>query len=319
MALPKQVEAALAAADATLAAANGPPQAADLAILTQDGPTDPPILQAAPQPQAAPVAPPAPAEKPDAWEQRYRVLQGKYDAEVPRLHHQVRDLETNLSAAIERMDAIGKAKESAPAQSVAADPKDVENFGSDLVDMVSRVAGQAIGKAAQLLDARFTQFESQLAQLQDSVKGTNQHVAMTAEQAFFDRVTKLVPTWEAINADPAFLAWLAEVDPVYGLSRQAALTKAQSSLNAEQAAAVFKAFHGNDAPASAEPNPLDKQVSPKGAATVAPTQAQPQVITQAQITSFYDMVRRGDYRGREAEAAQIEQIINTALAEGRVR
>ena len=43
------------------------------------------------------------------------------------------------------------------------------------------------------------------------------------------------------------------------------------------------------------------------------------IYTEAQIVSFYDARRRGEYRGREQEAAQIEQMINLAIAEGRVQ
>jgi len=321
MALPKQVEAALAAADATLAAANGTNQ--DTAVLeatpAQDDQPQPDPFQQAPQLEAAPETPPATAEKPDAWEQRYRVLQGKYDAEVPRLHHQVRDLQTDLRAAIERMDAASKAKESVPEQPQVADPRDVENFGADLVDMVSRVASQAIGRASQVLDAKIAQFESQIAQLSDAMKGTTQQVAVTAEQSFFDRVTKLVPTWEQTNADPSFLAWLAEVDPVYGMNRQAALDRARSELNAEQAAAVFNAYLGPKKAAPKGPDPLDKHVSPRSASTAAPAPITDKpVITQAQVTAFYDAERRGAYRGNEAEFLRLEGIINAALAEGRI-
>ena len=65
---------------------------------------------------------------------------------------------------------------------------------------------------------------------------------------------------------------------------------------------------------------MDKQVSPKAAASAAPTATDNKpVITQAQIKAFYDDVARGLYRGRQQEAQQIEAKINAAIAEGRVR
>ncbi len=320
MALPRQIEAALAAADATLAQANGSnPAPPEEARLTQDDQFQQPVEQSAPQPEAAPVVPPPQVEKPDVWAHKYDVLRGKYDAEVPRLHQQVRELETSLRTAVERLDTASKAKESTPEQRQAVDPKDVENFGEDLVQMVDRVAGQAIARASQVFDAKVAQFEAKITELQATMKGTSQQVAMTAEQSFFERVSKLVPEWEAINVDPGFLAWLNEVDPVYGVARQAALSRAQESLNADHAAAVFRAYLGPQKSEPKKPDPLDKQVSPRGAATVQPTPTEKPVFTSAQITEFYDNVRRGMYRGNEAEAARIEQVINTALSEGRVR
>jgi len=318
MGLPTQVQAALDAADATLAEANGqPPTSTEQVESVQDGP-DPFTASSTPEPTAEVAAkPPEPTPADDVWRARYNSLQGLFNKEVPALQQQVKSLQSDLSAAVDRLNRASEQREQQP-QTPEVSAKDVDNFGADLVEMVSRVASQAIGKAAQAFDARARQFEGQIAQLQDALYGTTQQVAMTAEQSFFDRVSKLVPEWEKVNTDPAFLAWLAETDPVYGINRQAALKKAQDSLNADHAASVFMAYLGPRKPAPKGPDPLDKQVSPRGAATVAPVQAQAQTIRQADITKFYDDMRRGQYRGNEAEAARIEQIINAALSEGRV-
>ena len=320
MALPRQIQAALDAADATLAATNGtPPIAAPQVAVAQADPPPPELIERAPVLVEAPAEPPKPQPQKDVWEERYKSLQGLFNQQVPTLQEKVKTLQTNLDEAINRLNRASEQQERQPEKPQAADPKDVENFGADLVDMVSRVAGQAIGRAAQVLDSKVAQLDAQIAQLQATVKGTTQQVAMTAEQSFFDRVTKLVPEWEQVNTDPAFLAWLAETDPVYGINRQAALQKAQDSLNADHAAAVFKAFLGPQKTAPRAADPLDSQISPKSAATAQPTPVEVQVLTQAQITKFYDDVRRGMYRGNEVEATRLEQIINAALAEGRVR
>ena len=319
MALPTQVQAALDAAEATLAATNAPsaPEASpvDNALDAQPQP-DP--FGDAPQPEAAPVAPPAPQPKDDVWESRYKSLQGLFNKEVPELQQKVKTLQGNLDEAITRLNRASEQQESQPAKPRTADPKDVEDFGQDLVDMVSRVSAQAIGQLSKVFEGKVTQFESQIASLEQSLRGATQQVAITAEQSFFDKVTKLVPNWEEVNVNPAFLAWLNEADPVYGVTRQAALQRAQDGLNADHAAAVFKAFLGPQVQAK-KVDPLDSQVSPRSATTVAPTPAQATVLTQAQITKFYDDVRRGNYRGQDTEVARIEQLINSALAEGRVR
>jgi hypothetical protein len=243
-----------------------------------------------------------------------------FNREVPTLQHKVKDLETQLQEAVERLNKAAEAQaKPAEPQKPTADPRDVENFGSDLVEMVQRVAQQLLGSAATELQTRAASLEQRLAQLEQALKGTTQTVAVTAEQAFFDRLTKLVPEWEAINANQAFLAWLAEVDPILGQPRQSALDAAQQALNADRAAAVFRAFAPAQPPAP-KANPLDKQVSPKGTASAAPAApAQPAVYTQQQVVDFYNAKRRGEFRGREKEAAQIEAELNLAISEGRVR
>lgn len=321
MALPRAIQAQVEQANALLEAANRPPEAPTPEAPAQVAPEPAPeSAPAAPAPQAIQEPQAQPQPQPDPWEQRYKTLQGLFNREVPTLQTKVKDLEGQLQEAVARLNKAAEAQaKPAEPEKPSADPKDVENFGSDLVEMVQRVAGSMLGRAAATLETRAASLEQRLAQLEQALKGTTQTVAMTAEQAFFDRLTKLVPDWETTNANQAFLAWLAEVDPLLGQPRQAALDAAQQALNADRAAAVFKAFTGTQ-PAAPKPNPLDKQVSPKGAASAAPAApAQPVIYTQQQVVDFYNAKRRGEFRGRDKEAAQFEAEINLAIAEGRVR
>lgn len=314
MALPPAIQAQVEAADAALAAMNQPPAAPQETVeaLTPDQPKTPEVE---PQPQAAAPAPTAP--QPDPWEHKYRTLQGRYNSDVPKLQAQVSELKAQLETAIAKLEEA--AKPAVQEKKPVADPQDVEAFGQDLVDMVQRVAERMFGGAAAEFQRQAAAFEQRLVKLEGALKGTTETVAMTAEQAFFDRLTKLVPNWEEINANQAFLDWLAEVDPVYGQPRQAALNLAQQTLNSERAANVFKAFMATQ-PKAPKTNPVDKQVSPKAAASAAPTGTDNKpVFTQAQIKAFYDDVARGLYRGRQQEMQQIEAKINAAIAEGRVR
>lgn len=322
MALPRAIQAQLEQANALLEAANKPPEApapAELAQVADPEPAPEPA-PAAPEPQATPEPQAQSQQQPDPWEQRYKTLQGLFNREVPTLQHKVKDLETQLQEAVARLNKAADAQ-TKPAEPVnpAADPRDVENFGSDLVEMVQRTAERMLGSAANELQTKAAALEQRLAQLEKVLQGTTQTVAVTAEQAFFDRLTKLVPEWETINANQSFLAWLAEVDPMLGQPRQSALDAAQQTLNADRAAAVFRAFAPTPQVAP-KPNPLDKQVSPKGSASAAPAApAQPVVYTQQQVVDFYNAKRRGEFRGREKEAQQIEAELNLAISEGRVR
>ena len=315
MALPRSIQAQVDQANATLEALNKPPEPPQPDAQTANPPPEPEPQDPSPP---APVEPPAPAPQPDQWEHKYKTLQGLFNREVPTLQTKVKDLEAKLSDAIDRLNKAAEAPKPSEPEPQVADPKDVENFGSDLVEMVQRTAERMFGRAANELQAQAARFEQRLAQLEQALQGTTTAVAANAEQAFFDRLTKMVPDWEQTNANEAFLAWLAEVDPILGQPRQAALDAAQQTLNSDRAAAVFKAFAATR-PAAPRSNAVDRQVSPKGNATPTPTPEQKPILTEKQIVSFYDARRRGEYRGREQEAAQIEQMINLAIAEGRVQ
>lgn len=322
MALPRALQEQLDQANATLAAMNQPPEPPAPAEPTPPEPPAPADPEPAPEPVANVVSEPqAPTEpqaqtqpQPDVWEHKYKTLQGLFNREVPTLQGKVKDLEAKLQTAVERLNAAADAQAAQAAQ-VPADPKDVENFGQDLVDMVSRVSQASLGNVAK-------QFEARLAQLEQALQGTTQTVAVNAEQAFFDRLTKLVPDWEQTNANQAFLAWLSEVDPILGQPRQAALDAAQQTLNSDRAAAVFKAFAATlpQAPQTKPSSPVDKQVSPKGsAASAPPTPNQPKIWAQSEVIAFYEAKRKGEFRGREADMQALEAAINLAMAEGRIR
>jgi hypothetical protein len=326
MALPAAIQAQVEQADALLAAMNAPPQESqpqgqepgqvDLATLARTAPTSN-------TPQAEPPAPtvplkPAPEE---TWEARYKALHGIFTREVPTLQSQVKALTSRL----EQSDRERAEQTAKPVEQVAhkpeADPKDVENFGSDLVDMVQRTADRMFGAVSQKVDSEFAKLVARLTSLEKVLEGTSQSVAVTAEEKFFDKLTAKVANWDQINSDPLFIEWLQESDPVYGVPRQAALNSAREQLNADRAAAVFLAFQPvAEVATKATTRSVDRQVSPKtGASDSTPAPANVAFITQKQITDFYNDVARRKYAGNEAEAARIEQAINTAIAEGRVR
>lgn len=324
MALPAAIQAQVEQADAILAAMNAP----------QDGQTQNTEGGQAADPQTAPAASASPQAEPQApasaqsvtgeetWERKFKSLQGIFNKEVPSLQNQVKDLTKRLELAVQQMEASKAAPEPEPvAHKQEADPKDVENFGSDLVEMVQRTAERMFGGVASKVDAELMKLVNRIAEVERQLQGTAQTVALTAEEKFFDQVTKLVPNWEEVNQDPLFIEWLAETDPIYGQPRQAALNHARQTLDAQRVSNVFKAYLG---PVSQQtqttPNPVDKQVAPKtGGSTGAPQAPAVQFITAKSVTDFYNDVARGRYRGREAEQQATEAAINLAIAEGRVR
>jgi hypothetical protein len=322
--MPKAVQAQLEAAEriqqqmqeATAAPAPQLPTL-DEALAQPAAPTEPtppapaPVVPPAPAP--APTPAPTPAPQPDPWEHKYRVLQGQFNKLVPELQQQVKTLSTEVTTLKQQKP------EPAPQQKPQPDAKDVEDFGKELVEMVSRNVQRHIDAVVGSLSARIDSLETLAKELQHGVKTTSEQVALTAEESFWQSLSQQVPDYPAINKDPAFLAWLAEVDEVYGEQRQAALDFATNRLDAARTAAVFKAFKKMRA-AQQPPNELvPESLNPlpsSGGGT--PPVSQKPVIYTSQITAFYDRKRRGQYRGNEAEMNRIEAEIDSAVREGRV-
>lgn len=318
--LPKRIQAQLEQADAMLSAANTA-QAEPVNVAPVE-PTPAPVEPVEPPVAQAPAPTPAPQGDPEEkWEARYKTLQGMHNRNMEDMKTRLRAIEQQN----EQLAAQLSAQKTAPVPSASPDPKYADVFGQDLVEMVQRVAENMFGAAAKQIDDR-------LAAVEQKLTGTTKAVAQTAEDVFLARLKEAVPDYVEINGNQDFLDWLAEIDEVYGVPRQSALTSAAEALDVVRVANVFKAFKGLSAKAPAPtpvpptPTPpvrntaseLERQIAPSTVASAPVPTNQQQAFRVADVQTFYNDVRLGKYRGREQDAAAIEARINTALAEGRI-
>jgi len=317
MSLPRAVQQQVEDADALVAQLNG----------TQpvNPDTGEPIVspQPAPEPQPQDISPepePKPAVSEETWEQKYHTLKGKFDAEVPRLYAQVRELNTQVTQLTSDL-AVAKAQ---PAQPVPASTpsliteQDKEAFGSDLIDLIER-ATEAKLAGSRSLEAKLT---AEIAELKGKLGNVTERQVVSDKDRYESALTAAVPDWQALNVDQGFLNWLAEVDPVYGMPRQYALTNAYEALDAHRTATIFNQYKKSVAPPAQSNNRADlqRQVAPTRSRTSpAPTNpnVDKRIYNQQDIDAFYTEWRRGLID--EAEAVQIEKDIHAATVEGRIR
>ena len=312
-ALPTRVQAELNAADALMAqdqaARAAAPPVATIADLTK-----PPVPQAQ-TPVPPPTAPTPPAAPPaESFEQKYKSLQGKYNAEVPALARKAAEQDrviAEMSAQLRTLTET-KAAPTTPPVSDAQDIKDIKDFGPDLCEMVARVTSKKIAEAMAALEPR-------LAQLGGQVTTVTQQAAVSAETQFYQLLSKLMPDWEQINGQEAWLKWLGVIDPVYGVRRQAGLDDAFAKLDAERVATVFSTFKASIPPAPTPETLQNQQVPDTSGGSPPPAPDAKPILSQQAVQAFYRDQSRGVYAGREAEAAAIEAQIDIAVAEGRVR
>lgn len=311
MTLPKRVQADLQAAEALEAQEQerraAIPAVLDVSQLLQTVPDSPPSVD--PEPVAPPAPAPAPAED---FEAKFKTLQGMYNADVTRVRQQVGEQARTigqLNAAIEEL----RARTAEPAANQGPDPKDVEEYGERMLDMVQRYVANHTAK-----------LEERVGALERQVTGVTQETAQTREQAFYTLLDQLVPPWREINVDPRWLAWLDEEDEVYQVPRNAALMNAYKLWDARKVASIFKAFVKSLPPPPAQPPAppsLENQVAPSTAASAPPVPtaavAKP-ILSSKAIDKFYRDQARGLFKGREAEEAAMEAVIDAAVAEGRV-
>ena len=264
-------------------------------------------------------APSAPVKsEAETWQQRYQTLQGMFNAEVPRLNAQLRELQQQLQAA--------QAQQSAPKQ-VSQEPakklvteQDVEAYGGELIDLMRRQASEVFQAERMQFRNDLAKLEAENADLRKQLGGVAERQGQNDRRSYFMELAKLVPDYESVNLDPAFIGWLAEVDPISGLTRQTFLNTAFEQFDPARTAAVFngwKQLAGTVAPVKQE---LERQVAPgtsRASAQTSQSSGADRIWSMTEIERFYMDASKGKY-GRD-EAARIEAEIDAAVATGRIR
>ncbi len=325
MALPKAVQQQLEEADRIVADINGEKTGEDSSEtnpvnqqVDQDIQDDPPLNDLPPDNTVSQEIkqPEVPEEK---WAHKYHTLKGMYDAEVPRLHSQVREMQTQIQQLIADKAAVEatKVEQKQVVESLITE-QDKEAFGPDLIDLIERATESKVGT----LREREAQLVQEIKELKGQLGSVSERQVVSDKDRFLAGLGQQVSDWESLNVDQGFLAWLQQVDPVYGVPRQAALSNAYEVLDVTRVANIFKAYKQTlpqtPAPSKAKQE-LQRQVAPtRTRSTTTPSDnVNDKIFTNQDIEQFYNDWRRGFYD--EQEAADMEKQIHTAIAEGRIR
>lgn len=273
------------------------------------------------KPETATPTDAKPAEVTDGFEQKYKTLRGKYDAEVPRLHQQVRELTEQLDTFQKELNSLKKTDAEKPKEKVSyVTDADREEFGEELIDVQRRVAREV----ASEYEARLEQQGKVIEELRSQIANTGSQVG---EMNFAQRLQKLVPDFEQINADERWVAWLNEYDPMLRGPRRDQAQAAFNTGDAEAVADYVKLFKATLAPVespakAARQTELVKQVAPNRSANSVNAQSagrDAKVYSAAEVDRAWGKVRSLNTRGQYDEAAKLEAEITAAYIEGRVR
>lgn len=330
MALPKAVQQQLEEADRIAAELGGEKTGEDSSETNPNNQQSDPIVDENPPNDPPPNDPPPdnpvsqetkPQEVPDEkWAHKYHTLKGMYDAEVPRLHSQVREMQAQMQQLIADKAAVEARVAEVPKVDSLITDEDKEAFGPDLIDLINRATES---KVATLRD-REAELLSKISKLEGQLGNVEERQGISDKDRFLMGLGQQVSDWEKINVDPGFLTWLQEVDPVYGIPKNVALNSAYENLDVSRVASIFNAYKQLVEPAAPvapvkRQQELQRQVAPtRTRSTSQPNDNMDRpVFTNSDIEEFYTNWRRGYFT--DEEAANMEQQIHAAIAEGRVR
>ncbi|MEO2054747.1 MAG: hypothetical protein ABGX83_05550 [Nitrospira sp.] len=230
------------------------------------------------------------------------VLQGKYNAEIPVLHTEVRELKSEVESL--KAGAATKAAENNTGEFASKLKEDLEG---------SETAENIIGTVDERVSASE---ERMLKKLEESIGPIKKKTALTDEQKFYTGLSQ-VENWQDINKNAEFSKWLDTENPVTGYTYRAWLNDAWHKKNATRAVEIFKAWPGYKQKAKAQTT-VEEMVSPGQKMSQTETEKGPETerISQEQIRSFYKDVQKGKYTDKEVK--QHERTLEKAIREHRV-
>ncbi len=219
-----------------------PPAAGPDAGVTDGGPSDPNAT-----PQLAPSAETAPApaatdireNDPAYWRARFRVTEGI----LRKAQQELRDAQTSADQTIQELrNQVAELQAAAPASTGKVDiaafftPEQIERFGEDQCEAMATAAIRAARSQADEL------IKQAVEPIKAQAKQQARNAQAATEQAFWERLAELTPDYEEINANPKWLAWLAEKDDQTKMVRQDILDNHRAKLNGDGVSALFEQF-----------------------------------------------------------------------------
>ena len=282
-------------------------------------------------PQRAPAAPSEPAKPEDTvdyWRNKFRTLDGKYRAEVPRQASQIREATARIQHLEQTLAAMTSAEPATRANGngkTLVTEEEIGEYGEDFVSMMRRLAQEEAGRAV-----------SQVAPKIEEVRGElQQSRTQTALERLYGLLDSQVEDWRSINRSPEFLEWLDEEDPFAGETRKSLLRDAFDRKDGNRVLTFFTGFLNQQRtvqpPAPADPQTPPARTQPRvkledlagprssGGGGQTPAGEEPiQSWTRRQIAAFYKDVQMGVYRNDPDRQRQIEASIHRASTNGLV-
>jgi hypothetical protein len=248
------------------------------------------------------------------WEQRYKVLKGKYDKEVPDLHRTIRQLQEDVQELRASLKTKREEKKATLEEEKTTDP-DIAYLEEEFPDIhraVSKMLSK--GKPDEKVVERLSSVEARQAE--------------EAKTKFFKDLTEEVPDWQNIRDDERFTEWLNEIDDLTEAPRFQLAVIAQNNLNGKQLAKFYKRFKseyniGNsDNGSGKSEKDLEKHTGmPKSKSGKQPDTKgkESDIVTREDIRKFYKDAASGKYVGDEEAFKKMEAKIHRAMQDGRIQ
>ena len=232
------------------------------------------------------------------WKHKYEVLQGKYNAELPRALHDAaywRDRAGQLQEQVDRLSAAHQAS----GQETPVEGDD------DLNDWLGEDGSKAV---RQWMERQKADIEARVGRAESVAK-------QTAEGAFWSKVNQAFPDYGRMVQDPGLNQWLSESWPGVPVTRMQQAQQLAGALNADEFIALLRAY--NPANDGRRPPTMPSPTPTRAAGSGTPPPAG-KSLTPADMEAIGQRLRIMKSTGRHQEAAALEREFDAAIREGRI-
>lgn len=264
--------------------------------------------ESAPETPETPVSTPAEtttetkAEPQTDWQQRFKVMEGKYRAEVPRFAAENRQMREELEALKQEIEANKPKPAERPTEA------EFELLDQYFDDSTRKELDRFVDKKVQ----------ERLKGVTEEVQVAKKLTAQQAQSVFWKDVLREFPDYQGISTDDGFNEWLAQPIPLSPFTRYQMMMNAYEALDSSRFSEFLRTWKGEQGkPAPVNPA-LQSKVVPQKAAGSSTGSSQKQTYTPQQYAAMSDKARRASLDGKREEARQITSELDAALREGRI-
>ena len=242
------------------------------------------------------------------WEQKYKVLQGKYNAEVVQAGNKTSDDSQMYSENMQLKSQLRTMQGQLDAKSQVTQP------GNDASGFLAEEYGEEFTKA---IDERIASQQAGTHQQVQNMQEANHHNQTEMRKATLTEMLKAQGIdFVQVDNDPMFHQWLADDDGNTRQKRQTFLHQNFAAGDLSATAAYYIDFKAHER-SSFKANPLDNHVDVSASNGTPDAGAEPDIWTTADMERLYDDFRRN--RIDEATFNKFEHQLFRAQEEGRFR
>lgn len=291
-----------------------------------DDPADAAPLTGDPTVPEGNVEPPEAKKQRTSWKKRYTSYKTTTDHTLHSLRQENAALKASMANANESTDTL-KQEIQEIKRNIAStvDPydgiitqEDTDIIGSEAVEIMKKVANH--NKANPDVDDLRKELNALKAENNRKLKAEAEVAKANSFSTLKDKLSTVVPDWKVLDEEDGFREFMeGGYDKYSGVPRMDLFSSAMRSGDVANIARFYNEYKSSK-PETKE-SILENRVTPvaEGAGdTLDGNQRQKKTYSIREHTEFYNSLNRGEWKGREKQARELQHILDTAFVEGRL-